>query len=285
MNLMNAIPTPAWVAGFKVPTTNCEHCRRSMAVKNISTRKVGIRMGDRWYCSPRCFAAAAEQRLSELLTTRRLDQANRVPRMPLGLSLMSRGLLTKTQLKDAMDLQKETGEEIGEIVVRQGLVSEDQLTAVRASMWGCAVFDVRKHILRARIAIPSALIRQYSAIPLHYVETTRLLLVGFVKGVEYGLLYAIEQVTGCKTQACFVTPTDFEARMREMDQAKNVFGDDSHRGVTFDNIQPPAEMARVLCEYGVDLEAEEATIGKCKERIWARLKCGPRDIDLLFKTV
>jgi hypothetical protein len=285
MNLMNAISAPAWAAGFRVVTANCEHCHRAMAVKNISARKVGIRMGDRWYCSPPCFAAAAEQKLSELLTTRRLEQPNRVPRMPLSLSLMSRGLLTQTQLKEAMDEQKMTGEEIGELVVRKGLVSEEQVTAVRAALWGCAVFDVQKHILRSRVSIPSALIRLYSAIPIHYIESTKLLLVGFVQGIEYGLLYAIEQVTGCRTQACFVTPTDFQARLEEMEHAKDVFGDVSHRGLTFDNIQPPAEMARVLCGHGVDLEADEATIGKCKERIWARLKCGPRDVDLLFRTV
>jgi hypothetical protein len=42
-------------------------------------------------------------------------------------------------------------------------------------------------------------------------------------------------------------------------------------------------MARILSSYSVHLEADEAVIGKCKEYLWARLKCGPRDVDLLFK--
>jgi hypothetical protein len=285
MNLMSAIPTPAWAAGFKVATNSCEHCHRSMAVRQISARKVGIRMGERWYCSSPCFGAAAEQRLSELLTSRRLEQGNRVPRMPLGLSLMSRGLLTQAQLKEAAEEQKGTGEEIGELLIRQGTVSEEQVTAVRATQWGCPVFDVQKYVLRSRIHVPSTLVELYSAIPLHYVEATKLLLVGFVQGIEYGLLYAIEQITGCRTQACFVRPSDFQSRMQEIEQLKEEIGLGAHREVKFENVQPPAEMARILCGYGVDLEAEEATIGKCKEHIWARLKCGPRDVDLLFKAV
>ena len=285
MNLMSAIPTPAWVAGFKVATTSCEHCHRSMPVRQISARKVGIRMGERWYCSSPCFGAAVELKLSELLTSRRLDQAGRMPRMPLGLSLMSRGMVTQTQLKEATDEQKESGEEIGEVLIRQGVVSEEQVTAVRASLWGCAVFDVQKYVLRSKINIPPTFVRRYSAIPLHYVDATKLLLVGFVQGVEYGLLYAIEQIAGCKTQPCFVTPSDFQARLREVEQAKKMFKDTVRREVKFESPRPLAEMARLLCGHGVDLEAEEATIGKCKDHIWARLKCGPGDVDLIFNTL
>ncbi len=285
MNLMNAIPVPAWAAGFKVVTSSCDYCHRSMPMRQISARKVGIRMGDRWYCSSTCFGAAAETKLAELLTSRRLEQTSRASRMPLGLSLMSRGLLTKEQLKEAMDDQKQTGEEIGELLVRQGTVNEDQVTAVRAAQWGCPVYTVPKNVVQDSIHIPSTLIRLYSAIPLHYVAATKLLLMGFVHGVDYGLLYAVEQVCGCKTQACFVTPSDFQSQLEAVESVQAESGDTAHREVTFEDLEAPAQMARTLCGYGVDLEAEEATIGKCKEFLWARLKCGPRDVDLLFNAV
>jgi hypothetical protein len=42
-------------------------------------------------------------------------------------------------------------------------------------------------------------------------------------------------------------------------------------------------MARILSSYGAHLEAEEAIIEKCREYLWARLKCGSNDVDLLFK--
>ena len=69
-------------------------------------------------------------------------------RTPLGLNLISHGLLTIEQLKKATDEQKEAGGEIGELLVRQGSVSEKQVTAIRAAEWGCPVFTVPKHAIR-----------------------------------------------------------------------------------------------------------------------------------------
>ena len=166
-------------------------------------------MHGNWYCSSRCFRSAAEQEVLRLLKPG-TEQAAHVSRMPLGLNLISHGLLTIEQLKKATDEQKESGGEIGELLVRQGSVSEKQVTAVRATEWGCPVFAVPKHAIRIGINLPSTLMRIHSMIPVHYVVRTNLLLVGFVHSIEYGLLYAIEQITGCETKPCFVTPSDFK---------------------------------------------------------------------------
>jgi hypothetical protein len=224
--------------------------------------------------------SAAQQDISCLLPSR-LESAGQVARMPLGLSLISRGLLTKTQFKEVTNRQKAAGGEIGELLVRCGSLSEKQVTEVRATQWNCPVFAVPRHVVLTEIHIPSTLLRLYSAIPLHYVAATKLLLVGFVHGIEYALLFAVEQITGCKTQACFITPSDFEAQMHqiEQDQLENSVS----KEVTIETAQTAMEMASTLCKFGIDLEAEEALIERCKEFVWARLKCGPRDFDLLFK--
>lgn len=196
---------------------------------------------------------------------------------------MRDGLLSSTQFKEVRDEQKEAGVEIGEYLVQQGSVSEEQVTAVRATQWGCPVFTVPERGVSTEIHIPSTFVRLYSMIPLHYVATTNTLLVGFVRGIEYGLLYAIEKITGCKTQPCFVTPSDFQSQLQQIEQVNDQCGDETPTEIKFESVQTSSEMARILGSYGVQLEAEEAIIGKCKEYLWARLKCGPRDVDLLFK--
>lgn len=282
MRLIHSITTQVWSAGFRAISARCEFCERSMTLRHFSAHKAGIRMHGRWYCSSSCFASAAEERLSELVTSGP-EPANRVERMPLGLMLVSRGLLTSTEFKEVMDEQKEAGVEIGEFLVRRGSVSEKQVTAVRATQWGCPVFAAPKYPMQSKINIPSVFMRLYSMIPLYYVAATNLLLVGFVHNVEYGLLYAIEKMTGCKTQPCFVTPSDFQAQIQEIEQAKERSGETTANELEFESVHSSAEMARILCNYGAHLEADEAIIGKCKEYLWARLKCGPRDVDLLFK--
>lgn len=279
MKLSLPIATPAWLAGLKVITSRCEICHRSLALRHLSTRKAGIRMRDSWYCSSRCFTSAAEQQVSRLLQLRTEQVAQR---MPLGLNLISHGLLTIEQLKKATDEQKENGGEIGELLVRQGVVSEKQVTAIRAAEWGCPVFAVPKHVTRITVNIPSALLRIYSMTPVHYVATTNLLLVGFVHSIEYGLLYAIEQITGSKTKPCFVTPSDFQIQL--LHQEKEQGGDAHATEANLKSVQTPAEIARLLCDSSLEVEADEAFIERCREYLWARLKSGPKVVDLLFKT-
>ncbi|MGA3008813.1 MAG: hypothetical protein ABSD72_01000 [Terracidiphilus sp.] len=210
-------------------------------------------------------------------------QASHISRMPLGLIFVSRGLLTSTQLREAVDEQKETDGEIGEILVRRGFLSEMQVTSARAGQWGCPVFAVPQRVMQTEIQIPEALTNFHSAIPLHYVSATKRLLVGFVLGIEYGLLYAIEQMTGCKTQPCFVTPSDFQAQIQLRQLALERSGNVNSAVLDFENVKSPAEMASILCSYVVDLEADEAIICRYREHFWMRLKCGPRDVDLLFR--
>jgi len=282
MRLIQSITTQAWSAGFRAISARCEFCERSMTLRHFSAQKAGIRMHGRWYCSSSCFASAAEEKLSELATSWP-EPASRLERMPLGLMLVSQGLLSSTEFKAAMGEQREAGVEIGELLVRRGSVSEKQITAVRATQWGCPVFAAPKYPMQSKINIPSALMRLYSMIPLHYVAATNMLLVGFVHNVEYGLLYAIEKMTECKTQPCFVTPSDYQTQMQEIEQAKERSGGTTASELKFESVHSSAEMARILCNYGAHLEADEAIIGKCKEYLWARLKCGPRDVDLLFR--
>lgn len=282
VKLIHSMATKIWTSWFKLVKLHCEVCNQSLTLQHVSAHKVGIMMHDRWYCSSFCFASAAEEELSELVTSGQ-DRPSRVERMPLGLMLISRGLLTSAQLREVRETQKEEGGEIGEILVRRGTVSEKELTAVRATQWGCPVFEVPKHVTQPNVHIPSTLMQFYSVIPLHYVAATNLLLVGFVHGVEYGLLYAIEKMTGCKTQPCFVTPSDFQIQMQQRKKMQPQGGETALNEVKFEDVHSSAEIASILCSYGVHLEADEATIEKCKEYLWARLKSGPKEVDLLFK--
>jgi hypothetical protein len=282
MNLIPPIAMRTWVAGLKVVVSRCEICQKMLALRHLTARKAGIKMHDSWYCSSRCFRLAAEQEVQRLLKPSNGPTAY-VARMPLGLNLISHGLVTKEQLKKATDAQKETGGEIGELLVRQGAVSEKQVTAIRAAEWGCPVFTVPKHLVRIQTHIPATLTRLHSMIPVHYVVRTNLLLIGFVHGVEYELLYAIQQMTGCETKPCFITPTEFRIRMHQLEVAPEQATENPPREVKFENPQTPEEIARILCTSGVEIEAEEALIARCREYLWGRLRSGASAVDVLFK--
>lgn len=283
MGLINATAMLPWAASFKVVRLQCEYCRRSIALRQMSARKAGIRMRAYWYCSSSCFVSAAEDELSGMLRVGS-TQARLLPTVPLGETLVSRGLVARSQLREIAARQREVGGDLGDLLVREGQVSEKDVMSARAGQWGCPVFSVEGHVAQPKVRIPSTLLRLCSALPLHYTEATNALLVGFVHSIEYALLYAIEQVTGCKTQPCFITSAFFEAQILQREWIEKNREEESSKEVRFEAAQSPSEIARILCAHGIQYESDEAVIGKCRDFVWIRLKSGSSEVDLLFRT-
>jgi hypothetical protein len=239
-------------------------------------RKVGVQMEDLWYCSYGCLRHAAESRFAHLLAGA-APGASRTERMPLALTLLSRGLLSTGQYKTAVEAQRESGEEIGGVITRLNFLSPKQITAVRAAQWGCPVFTRATAMSGPGVHIPASLMRSASMVPLHYVASTRKLLVGFAYGVEYGPLYAVEQVLDCTAQACFITPEEFHETIGRLTGLENP------DELKFEERLRPAEMTRILCDYGALLDADAVVIRRCREFLWARLSNREKQTDLLFR--
>ncbi len=62
--------------------------------------------------------------------------AAQTERVPLGRLLVDAGFLTRTQLDDCLFEGSKTGELIGEVVVRRGLATEDDVARLLAEQWG-----------------------------------------------------------------------------------------------------------------------------------------------------
>jgi len=260
MKLVQSIMTRSWVAGLKAVTCGNDGCSQWLSTRQLASRRVGVSMGECWYCSYRCFALAAEERFAQLLT-QGFSPSNHVPRMPFGLLMLRRGWLSDEQLRIATEEQRQTGDEMGELLVRFGFVSEEQVTTARAIQWGCPVFSVSSPKLPAASCLPQTLMDCYLMTPVHYVAATRQLLVGFVQAIEYGALYGLEQVTACKAQPCFITANDF--RVQQQLQLKQAIPEE----LKFDDVQSSGEMARILCSYGVLVSADRVAVAR-QARQW-----------------
>jgi len=62
-------------------------------------------------------------------------------RVPLGRLLVESGLLNDAQVEDALFEGGQTGERLGEIVVRRGLISEEDLAKTLAEQWSLSYVD------------------------------------------------------------------------------------------------------------------------------------------------
>src|SRR5579871_5746581 len=101
---------------------------KATSVFGISKRHSGVRLFDQWFCGPDCFERGAQAKILELLATRRQEKPVAL-RMPLGLVLLSRGVLTHDQVKVALEQQRETGKNFGDVAQDLGFATQQQVTA------------------------------------------------------------------------------------------------------------------------------------------------------------
>jgi hypothetical protein len=251
-------------------------CRNTMLIRSVPQRRVGVQVGQLWYCSVDCFVGAALSRLSELSDERIVEMPHR-PRLPIGLVMLSKDYLTGEQLRYATAQSQLHGEELEIVLLRLGLASERQLAQARAAQWGCPLVKQDRIGQAVEADIPATLLRSSCAVPLHYSVPAKRLLLGFVYRVEHTLLHALEQVIGCKAEPCFITATECDLQMTR------VTGVPGYEEMVFDQPMTPMQMANTLGGLAVEISAREANFVNCRDYIWTRLSGRRRRLDVLFR--
>jgi hypothetical protein len=251
-------------------------CRKTLLISSVPQRRIGIQVGQLWYCSVDCFVDAARARLAELSDDRMVEMPYR-PRLPIGLAMLSKDYLSGEQLRFAMAQSALYGEELEVSLLRLGLATERQLASARAAQWGCPVVKQDRLGQVVEADIPAELLRTSWAAPLHYSVVSKRLLLGFVYRVDHTLLHALEQILGCKAEPCFVTATDFDLQMTRL------MGGPDYREVVFEEQMTPAQMANSLGGLALEISAREASFATCRDYIWTRLSGKRRRIDVLFR--
>jgi len=202
-------------------------------------------------------------------------------RVPLGLVLLSRQQLTAEQLQRGLAVQQADGHgKIGHWLERLGFISEAQLTAALARQWSCPVLMKLPGPERTARAprLPASLLVWFEMVPVDFVATTATLHVAFGQEIDYGVLYAIEQMAGCRTQPC-MAPASL---IRECLQA--ILRQPQESDVVFDGIADAAESARIVRSYAARVSASEIRLAACRSGLWVRLlRSGAQPLDLLLR--
>ena len=77
----------------------------------------------------------------ESMTDTLMDQASEAKRTALGTLLIERGYIDQEQLDEALRRSAENGERLGEVIVKLGWASEDDLAKVLAEQWHLRYFE------------------------------------------------------------------------------------------------------------------------------------------------
>ncbi|MGA8837776.1 MAG: hypothetical protein WB538_19255 [Candidatus Sulfotelmatobacter sp.] len=274
----------AWRDFRQKPVVKCRCCGRIQSRGvwwPLRRRGRGVRMRGAWYCQADCLQWALSEVLGrEPPGSRR--EAVVSHRVPLGLLLLSRQQLSAAQLRTALDLQRASGEgRIGDWLRHLGFASELQITAAVARQWACPVLKTSPSAFAAGrfVALPNFLLESFQMIPVGFAEATRTLLIAFSESIDHTMLYAVEQMLGYRTEACFVCPSILQKGLQALGQRH------AAKDVVFDRLEDAGECARIIGSYAAKVAAEEVRLAPCGQHIWIRLEGRQREpVNLVLRS-
>jgi hypothetical protein len=266
-------------AGWKTWTLRCSSaaCKRKRLMPLFSRNYVGIYAGKSWFCGPDCFESFLYNAITEATSVRQVQEPRQARRMPLGLLLVSRGVLTSDQLSVVRNKQTNEGMNLGEAVQQLGLATAEQVTAAVAAQWACPVFPLAGRALTLPVRIPRPLLAQYEMLPVHFLEAEKRLTIAFVSRVQYQVLSTIESVTGFDAVPCFITADQYR---RYLPPEASSTQDNE---IIFDRPAPASEIAKLSRNYVTQLDAIEVRFGICRDYLWMRVWSSKQESDLLFR--
>jgi len=253
-------------------------CDRKTWLQAFGPRNPGLNVEGDWYCCAECFERTVRERIADLMNSQVAPAKPHTSRVPLGLLLLQRGILSAEQLKIALNLHRATESNFGEVVQQLGFATQEQVTAAVASQWACPVFPLGDRRLDVQVRVPRRFMELYRMLPVHYSESERRLLIGFVSSVQHQILYTIGHITSCTPIPCFITAREYELHLHP--PSALLVGEDE---LVFEQIVDAVELARITTSYVVQLVADRIRLGICREYLWIRIWGKGREMDLLFR--
>jgi len=99
--------------------------------------------------------------------------------------------------------------------------------------------------------------------------------MAFGGDIEYQALVAIEEMVGCKAQACLATSSGIQAAFEQMEQESAPLEKE------FTGAREPHDMTRIISSYA-GLAADDVKIVSCGHLAWIRVEGGRDPMNLLF---
>lgn len=231
------------------------------------------------YCVPLCMERALRHAIQKAGSVAEARASRR--RIPLGLVLLSRQHLTARQLQTALAAQRAAGcGRIGYWLQELGFVSEQQITSAIACQWSCPVLQSKTSVLSPVLLpqVPMLLLDSFRMIPVSFVAATATMHIAFGDSIDYSVLYAIEQMLDCRTQACVVSPSLLRDSLLALGE------DRPSTEVVFERVSGVSEWVGIVSNYAVRVSAREIRLASCRQYSWVRMaSASEQTINLLLR--
>ena len=242
-------------------------------------RAASLFFDGQWYCDADCAETSIAFRVQNALTAV-VPEKPRNYRVPLGLLLVTRGVITQAQLREVLLKQRENQQgRLGQWLLQLGYISEAQLTAALARQWACPVYPLERKPLPTFLTTlaPFLLFQTCRAVPVHASADGKVLHLAFCDRIDHTLLYGLEQMLGCRTVGCVATEASVVSALESMAPAAD------REEISFDTLRDPRDIASTIRSYAQELRADRVAITRAGRFLWTRFHRKAAARDLLFR--
>lgn len=126
----------------------------------------------------------------------------------LGELLVESGIITNSQLDKALELQKEQGGLIGEVLVQLKFTTEEDIAKMLTAQYGFAYLPLANYEIDSGLIrlIPERVSRQYCLIPIDKIANT--LTIAMSNPLNSQAIEDIETLSACSVQVFVSTTSD-----------------------------------------------------------------------------
>ena len=134
--------------------------------------------------------------------------AKRIITKRIGEVLLERGLIDRKKLEEALAYQKEHGGLIGQVLIRLGFTTEEQVALALTAQYGFPYLPLDNYEIDGGLTsmIPEEVARQYCLIPIDRIGNALTLAMADPSNMK--AIEEVELLTKCVVQAFVSTPTD-----------------------------------------------------------------------------
>jgi len=140
---------------------------------------------------------------------------NRLLSKQLGQLLKEYKIVTEAQLKEALEIQKEKGGMIGEILVSLGYAKEEEIAKALTIQYGFPYLPLENYEIEESVIdlIPAEFAKRCGVITIDKIGTT--LTVAMVNPLNVNVFDDLERLTKCTIQTFVTTSSSFKRALRK----------------------------------------------------------------------
>ncbi|MGD0229056.1 MAG: type IV-A pilus assembly ATPase PilB [Syntrophorhabdales bacterium] len=130
--------------------------------------------------------------------------------LPLGELLVTMSKITRDQLAEALEIQKEQGGKLGQVLVRMGLMSEEEILKALSIKLAIPLVDLTKTEINEGVIkmVPLAMVKRFSVIPIS--KKGNCLSLAIADPTRFSDTKAIKLLTGCEIQPFLTSESQIE---------------------------------------------------------------------------